>query len=125
MSAVPEVVAKPRAAVARLPKSEDAAARTRIADELAPRLGQLSKGTASQDLVSARAKLRSLVLDIERVLALLRTVEERTEKWVNEHGEALPQTPGGGTTAPPPGGGISERAGRCRAQLENPWPYGR
>lgn len=126
MSALADVIANLRAAVARLPKSELADARTRIVDELAPQLDQLSKGTASQDLIAARTKLPTLVRDIERVLALLQTVQDTTAEWINEHAEATPPTPSdAGTTSRHGRGETYTRVDRFRARLENPWPYGK
>lgn len=124
MSALAEVVAELRSAVARLPKPQVAEARRRIADELAPQLDQLSAGTASQDLVAARAKLAALGLDIERVLASLQTAQDKTEEWINEHGQG-PQPASGAPTSSPTSGDAPARVTKYRAQLENPWPYGK
>lgn len=126
MSALAEVVAKLRSAVARLPKPQVAEARTRIADELAPQLDQLSAGTASQGLVAARAKLAALVLDIERVLASLQTAQDKIEEWINEHSQGpQPASTSRASRSSPTSEDAPARVTKYRAQLENPWPYGK
>jgi hypothetical protein len=126
MSALAELVAKLRSALARLPERQVLEARKRIADELAPHFDQLSAGTASQDLDTARARLAALVPDIERVLASLRTAREKTEEWINEHNEhARPAATGDTPASSPTSENAPSRVTKYRAQLENPWPYGK
>ena len=99
MSALSEVFETLRAAVGRLPNAQVAEARTRIADDLVPKLDELSEGTANQDLINARTTLRSLIADVERVFSLLRTVQECTERWLYEFGAGPGPTPIDGAPA--------------------------
>ncbi|WP_154663725.1 DddA-like double-stranded DNA deaminase toxin [Saccharomonospora iraqiensis] len=128
MTTLGEVVARIRSVLERLPSGALQEAHARLVDRLIPALEELTKGTASQDLVTAQATLRAVSLRLKRAEQLLESAQASTGEWLAEHGEAAPEPPSPrtGSAAPPErASDLAKRVSGYRTKLDHPWPYGK